>query len=146
MPLLNAPARSWKTAVFTQAPCPALREWAGRPLDPEMYQAFQPLMERVEKIIQAMDPDNYSLDKYNQHVTGYSMRTERYRFTYWCDDRHPDKPVAVEVYDHQNDPDENVNLGRQAGQAELVQQLTRQWQAGWRKATPPAAKSQDQKL
>jgi len=71
-------------------------------------------MELVTKKIQAMDPDDYSLEKYNQHVTGYSMRTERHRFTYWCDDRKPDKPLAVEVYDHMNDPDENTNIAPQS--------------------------------
>ena len=38
VPLLNDPARTWKTAAFTQYPCPALREWAGLPLD----QAHEP--------------------------------------------------------------------------------------------------------
>ena len=81
-----------------------------------------------------MDPDDYSPEKYNQYVTGYSMRTERHRFTYWCDDRKPDKPLAVEVYDHLNDPDENTNIALSS--PELVEQLTREWQAGCRKTAP----------
>jgi len=137
VPLLNDPSRTWKTAAFTQYPCPALREWAGLPLDQHMSQTFRPLMGKIEKQIQAMDPDDFSLEKYNRHVTGYSMRTDRYRFVYWCDDRQPDKPVARELYDHQNDPDENVNIAVDQASADLLKQLTQQWRDGWRKALPP---------
>ena len=136
VPLLNDPARTWKTAVFTQSPCPALREWAGLPLDQHMSQTFRPLMGKIEKQIQAMDPDDFSLEKYNQHVTGYSMRTDRHRFVCWRDDRQPGKPVAVELYDHQNDPDENVNIAVDQANADLLKQLTQQWRDGWRKALP----------
>ncbi len=137
VPLLNDPARTWKTAAFTQSPCPALREWAGLPLDKNMSETFRPLMGKIEKQIRAMDPDDFSLEKYNLHVTGYSMRTDRYRFVYWCDDRQPDKPVAVELYDHQDDPDENVNIAADKANVDLLKQLTQQWRDGWRKAPPP---------
>jgi iduronate 2-sulfatase len=135
-PLLDAPDRSWKQAAFTQSPCPAFREWAGLPLDKNMSVTFRPLMSKVERQVQAMDPDDFSVEKYNLHVTGYSMRTDRYRFVYWCDDRQPDKPVARELYDHQNDPDENVNIAADKANASLLQQLTQQWRDGWRKALP----------
>ena len=39
---------------------------------------------------------------------GYSMRTDRYRYTEWAE---PGKePAGVELYDHQADPAENVNI------------------------------------
>jgi hypothetical protein len=65
------------------------------------------------------------------------MRTERYRFNYWCDDQKPDKPVALELYDHQEDPDENVNVAVDKANADLLKQMTQQWRDGWRKAVPP---------
>jgi hypothetical protein len=52
------------------------------------------------------------------------------------DNRHPEKPLAIELYDHQKDPDENVNIAMQPGQAQLVKQLTKQWKEGWQKAKP----------
>jgi len=55
---------------------------------------------------------------------------------YWCDDRKPDNPVAVELYDHQNDPDENVNIAVDQASAGVLKQLTQQWRDGWRKALP----------
>jgi len=94
-------------------------------------------MSRIEKQVQAMDPDDYSPEKYNEHVTGYSIRTERYRFNYWCDDRKPDKSIALELYDHEKDPDENVNIAGDKANADLVKQFTQQWRDGWRKALPP---------
>jgi iduronate 2-sulfatase len=136
-PLLDAPGKPWKQAAFTQFPCPALREWAGLPLDKYMDETFRPLMGKIEKQIQAMDPDDYTPEKYKAHLMGYSMRTERYRFNYWCDDRKPDKPVALELYDHQKDPDENVNVATDKANADLLKQLTRQWRDGWRKVLPP---------
>ena len=136
VPLLNDPNRTAKQAAFTQYPCPAFREWAGLPLDKNMRETFRPLMGKIEKQIQAMDPDDYSPEKYNEHVTGYSIRTELYRFNYWCDDRKPDKSIALELYDHEKDPDENVNIAGDKANADLVKQFTQQWRDGWRKALP----------
>ena len=61
---------------------------------------------------------------------GYSMRTDRYRFTRWQDQGDPEKVVAVELYDHQSDPDENVNIAADPGSEKLVDELTRQYLKG----------------
>jgi len=50
------------------------------------------------------------------------------------------KVDAIEHYDHQNDPQENVNIAKVPTNAELVQQLTAQWKRGWQGAKPPVAK------
>jgi iduronate 2-sulfatase len=135
-PLLNEPERPWKSAAFTQYTCPALREWAGLPLDENMQKTFAPLMRDVTARLQAADPKGYSYEKYSQHLMGYSMRTDRYRFVYWIDDRAPQKPIAIELYDHQTDPEENVNLANDPTRAELVSELTAQFRAGWQGAKP----------
>lgn len=67
-------------------------------------------------------------------LMGYSMRTDRYRFTRWVHRNDPTKADAVELYDHQTDPQENVNIANDPARAALVGQLTEQWQRGWRGA------------
>ena len=52
---------------------------------------------------------------------GHSMRTARYRFTEWIV---PETDFqAIELYDHQTDPDENVNLANRPEHSDLVEQL-----------------------
>ena len=41
-----------------------------------------------------------------QYATGYSLRTERYRYTEWG----PDGSTGAELYDRDSDPEELVNL------------------------------------
>jgi hypothetical protein len=43
---------------------------------------------------------------------------------------------AVELYDHQADPQENQNLAGEPAREALVEQLMKQWRAGWRGALP----------
>ncbi|QDU50262.1 sulfatase [Gimesia panareensis] len=69
---------------------------------------------------------------------GYSMRTDRYRFTEWLvpgtDFR------EYELYDHERDPEENVNLAVEPQYRPLLQQLKQQLHAGWRGALPAESK------
>ncbi len=60
---------------------------------------------------------------------GYSMRTDRYRFTRWAI---PEKDfLEYELYDHEVDPKENVNVAGLAENAALVAELSAQMDAGW---------------
>jgi len=70
-------------------------------------------------------------------VMGYSMRTDRYRFTRW-QKRKGGEVVATELYDHQDDPQENVNLAVLAEHKDLLARLARQLDAGWKAARPGA--------
>lgn len=51
-------------------------------------------------------------------IDGYSIRTERWRYTQWDDGKQ-----GVELYDHQTDPHEFTNLAEQPGHADTVRQL-----------------------
>ena len=66
---------------------------------------------------------------------GYSMRTDRYRYTEWLP-RGGGEPVARELYDHQEDPQENVNLAGRPENKQLVAGLSKQLKAGWKAARP----------
>ncbi len=60
---------------------------------------------------------------------GYSMRTDRYRYTEWIE-RATDKTVATELYDHQTDPNENANIAARPENKALIAQLSRELQSG----------------
>lgn len=64
-------------------------------------------------------------------LMGYSMRTDRYRFTRWVDRKDHSKVDAIELYDHETDPEENVNIADDAANAELVAELTQKWFERW---------------
>ena len=67
---------------------------------------------------------------------GYSMRTDRCRFTRWENRNDRDEVAAIEIYDHENDPDENVNIATDPANKDLVKRLTQQYLKGWQGALP----------
>ena len=69
-----------------------------------------------------------------QRLMGYTMRTERYRFTRWVGRDDHTKIAAIELYDEQTDPQENTNIANDPKNAALVAKLTEQWEKGWRAA------------
>ncbi|EAQ77833.1 iduronate-2-sulfatase [Blastopirellula marina DSM 3645] len=70
-----------------------------------------------------------------RQIMGYTMKTDRYRFTAWKNKK-SGKVVATELYDHQVDPAENVNVAGLTENAELIVQLQKQLDAGWQAAKP----------
>ena len=65
-------------------------------------------------------------------IDGYSIRTERYRYTEWGNNGRN----GVELYDHDTDLDETVNIADLPENAKLVDQLSKQLHAGWQAALP----------
>lgn len=130
-PLLTEPNQPWKRAAFSQFPNPALREWAANPLSAGMRQTFfGPLIRDVESRIMRQQGDRWDRDLFENHLMGYTMRTDRYRLVLWRDYRDPDrKPVFVELYDHQSDPGETRNVATENPQ--VVKHLTKQFNRGW---------------
>ena len=68
-------------------------------------------------------------------LMGYTMRTDRYRFTVWVSNTDHTKVDAIELYDHQKDPQENYNIAKKPENTAMVSQLMEQWNKGWRGAT-----------
>ena len=66
-------------------------------------------------------------------VMGYSMRTERFRYTEWKD-RTTGKVLARELYDHRKDPQENINAVAQQEYEQDVQHLAQMLKRGWHAA------------
>jgi iduronate 2-sulfatase len=67
---------------------------------------------------------------------GRAIRTDRYRYVEWRD-WYDNRLIDAELYDHQTDPQENINLSRRSENQELMQRLSRQLWQGWWAARPP---------
>ena len=63
---------------------------------------------------------------------GYTMRTAQYRYTEWGNNGLRGR----ELYDYFVDPNETVNVVDLPENAELVEELSQQLRAGWKKAVP----------
>jgi len=68
-------------------------------------------------------------------VMGYSMRTKRYRYTEWIQLK-SGRRVGGELYDHEKDPEENVNVIDKEEYAGVVKKLKKRMKAGWRGTRP----------
>jgi arylsulfatase A-like enzyme len=65
---------------------------------------------------------------------GYSVRTARWRLVEWAV---PDKKfLEVELYDHEKDPNEDVNVAKLPENAAVVKELSDLLHAGWKGARP----------
>lgn len=99
--------------------------------------SFRPVLENPTRPWKRAAFSQYPRRHEGRSLMGYSMRTERYRFTMWVSQRDPTVVDAVELYDHATDPQENENLASRPEMAQLVRDLTTQLRAGWRAAQPP---------
>jgi arylsulfatase A-like enzyme len=70
--------------------------------------------------------DSVAISQWPRPYMGYSMRTDRYRYTEWVpkNDRNA-TPAGIELYDHQVDPAENMNVAALPENATLVADLRR---------------------
>ena len=88
--------------------------------------------------------------QFSFNITGYSLRTAVFRYTEWVSfDRMALKPdwesvVARELYHHQVDPGENMNLADRSVMADVVQNLSKQLRAGWRHSMPRLLRAESQ--
>ncbi|MBE7537795.1 MAG: sulfatase [Opitutaceae bacterium] len=117
-PLLSDPDLPWKSAAFTQY-------WRQK-------------LEKPHNVVPLAIPNPPGYDRYPENgLMGYSMRTDRYRFTIWCPFDAMEKIVTTELYDHEFDPAENENIAARPENAKIVRELTAKLRKGWRDARPP---------
>ena len=120
--LLNDPEKKGKQYAISQFPNPALREWAAKPLSLGMRQTFiGPLIDGVEESIKKQQGSSWDRELFENHLMGYSLRTENYRLVAWLDYRDiMARPLFVELYDHDKDPRESKNIAMQFPQKTQV--------------------------
>lgn len=118
---------------------PSLAALAGLPLPAHLEGcSFVPLLEDPGRIWKPAAFSQYPREVGGQQLMGYSMRTDRYRFTRWVERKNHNRVRALELYDHQTDPEENMNVADDADRQKLIEQLTKQLLEGWQGAKPPA--------
>jgi arylsulfatase A-like enzyme len=133
VPGMTGAGRSSRALVEFLDIYPSLCELAGLPLPEHLAgRSFAPLLK---------DPGGAwktaALSQYPRGpAMGRSMRTDRYRLTVWQDRKDREKFHAVELYDHQTDPAENVNLAADPGYAERVKELLALFDEQWPRAKP----------
>lgn len=112
--LLDDPKEEGKEYAVSQFPNPALREWAANPLSPGMRQTFfGPLIEAVEERIKRQQGKLWDRELFENHLMGYSLRTNRHRLVAWLDYRNVHaEPLFLELYDHAKDPKESQNIAK----------------------------------
>ncbi|MGJ8762353.1 MAG: iduronate-2-sulfatase, partial [Polaribacter sp.] len=132
VPLLSNPKKEWKSAVFSQFPNPALREWAANPLSKGMRETyFGPLIEEQEAKIKKQQGSKWDREMFENNLMGYGMRTANYRLIVWKDYTKPEsEPLFVELYDHVKDPTETKNVADE--NPALVKELLAQFNKGWK--------------
>jgi arylsulfatase A-like enzyme len=117
---------------------PSLAELCGLPLPKHLEgTSFAPLLKNPKLPWKTAAFSQYPRGKGKEKLMGYTMRTERYRFTRWVNENDHTKVDSEELYDHQNDPQENTNIAADPKNKELVAELIKQWNMGWRGALPP---------
>lgn len=122
---------------------PTLADLAGLPLPTHLEGvSFKPLLDAPTRPWKSAAFSQYPRPAGKSGIgplMGYAMRTERYRFVVWVGRNDHSKVDAIELYDHQRDPQENTNIANVPGNAALVAELMAQWKKGWQGAKPAVA-------
>ena len=130
--LKSAGARSKALVEFVDI-YPTLVDLAGLPLPAHLEgRSFKPVLENPDRPWKSAAFSQYPRNTGGTQLMGYSMRTDRYRFTAWQHRHDPAKVDAFELYDHRADPQENTNLANRPEHKALVAELHAQLRAGWR--------------
>lgn len=130
VPGMKNKGRRTSALVETVDIYPTLAELTGLPL-PDHLQgvSFVPLLENPEE---SWKKAAFSQYPRGGDIMGYSLRTDRYRFTRWQHIGNPDQIEALELYDHRKDPMETVNQIENPEYTDVIEKLAEIHKEGWR--------------
>lgn len=118
---------------------PTLAELAGLPVPAGIEgTSFEPLLRDPQRSWKTAAFSQYPRSSGDKLLMGYSMRSARYRLTVWVDRADQTQIEAVELYDHREDRQENVNVAMDPARAATLKRLMAMWEKGWRGARPVA--------
>lgn len=118
---------------------PTLCELAGLPILEQLEgRSLAPLLKSPAQQWKQAAFSQFQRKHNGAPLMGYSMRTDRYRYTEW-QDRRTQKVVATELYDHTLDPGENTNVAEESRNAKAIEELHRRMWATL--PTPPKYKA-----
>ena len=78
---------------------------------------------------------SYLFDNFDTQIIGYAMKTDQYRCIEWKHTK-SDEVKARELYDHEIDPQENVNVIDDTRHAETVKEMEQMMMRGRQAALP----------
>ncbi len=105
-PRINPPKNETDALVEFVDIYPGLSELAGLPLPAHLAgESFVPLLTNPDLPGKAAAYSQYP----RRDLMGYSVKTDRYRYTEWRKEDGRGEVVGTELYDHDVDPDETVN-------------------------------------
>ena len=116
---------------------PSLCELAGVPLPKHLEgTSFKPVLENPKLAWKTSAWSQYPRGSGGKQLMGYAMKTDRYRYVRWVNRKDASDVVAIELYDHEKDPAESVNVANDAKYSQVMQELGAQFEKGWRGAVP----------
>ncbi len=117
---------------------PTLVDLCGLPI-PEGLEgvSMSPLLDDPNRPWKKAAFSQYLRVKEENEYMGYSARTDRYRYTEW-QERETGRVAARELYDHENDPGETVNLAPMPEFTKTITRLSNILNRGWEAALPPS--------
>lgn len=129
------PARCERLVEFVDI-FPTLTDCAGIPTPATLEgTSFRRLLDSPNLRWKTAAFSQYPRMQDKREVMGYTMRTERYRYTEWRW-KGTREVIAQELYDYEIDPQESVNHARNQENAELLARLASQLANGWAAAKP----------
>lgn len=136
-PTRPAPAGRTRALVELVDLYPTLAELCGLPIPGHLEgTSLVPLFENPGRPWKSAAFSQY-LRPGKPAIMGRSIRTDRWRYTEWTN---PDGGnIGTELYDHQSDPAESVNVAAEEPNRALATDLARRLRAGWRAALPVPA-------